>query len=404
MKVQHKFTPAQHGFSLVELMVAVVIGLIGTLVMFQLFAVSEGQKRTTVGGGEAQQNGAIALFTMERDLRNSAHGVTYLIDLGLPVQRWNNGPNSADAPSIFKPVLITPTAGGQDSIDLAYSTSTGVSAPVALSEPWDPAAAADPTIKIVNEAGIKIGDMVAICTPKRTPPLASDMCVQGQVTAIPPVGNSVTLNGPGTNFVQNGQVKNSKVNPAAPFASAFSADGITLPAEYYGDADLKVSSSMTNLGSRLEGRSYSVQNDSLMLTDDSGVAQEFADGIVGLRAQYGLDTDNNGAVDAWVNPRGAMANPLASYTPDHPSFLTATSTQIATGWRMVLAIRVAIVARSGVLEKTVTESRSSIPLWTNPAGNIHSAPSFIVPGGDGNRYRYQVFETIVPFRNMIWRP
>lgn len=43
------------GFSLVELMVAVVIGLIGTLVMFQVFAVSEGQKRTTASGGDGQQ-------------------------------------------------------------------------------------------------------------------------------------------------------------------------------------------------------------------------------------------------------------------------------------------------------------------------------------------------------------
>ena len=43
------------GFSLVELMVAVVIGLIGKLVMFQVFAVSEGQKRTTASGGDGQQ-------------------------------------------------------------------------------------------------------------------------------------------------------------------------------------------------------------------------------------------------------------------------------------------------------------------------------------------------------------
>ena len=45
------------GFSLVELMVAVVIGLIGTLVMFQVFAVSEGQKRTTASGGDGDGDG-----------------------------------------------------------------------------------------------------------------------------------------------------------------------------------------------------------------------------------------------------------------------------------------------------------------------------------------------------------
>ena len=92
----------QRGFSLVELMVAVVIGLIGTLVMFQVFAVSEAQKRSTTSGGDAQQNGSIALFTIERDLRNTAAGMRPLIDRGLPLYTWSEVNNRVLEPTIFR--------------------------------------------------------------------------------------------------------------------------------------------------------------------------------------------------------------------------------------------------------------------------------------------------------------
>ena len=39
----------QAGFSLVELMVGLVIGLMATLVIMQVFSTFEGQKRTTTG-------------------------------------------------------------------------------------------------------------------------------------------------------------------------------------------------------------------------------------------------------------------------------------------------------------------------------------------------------------------
>src|SRR6267378_2425809 len=59
------------GFSMVELMVAMVISLIGVIIIFQVFETSEGVRRTATSGGDAQQNGAVALYFMERDLRNA---------------------------------------------------------------------------------------------------------------------------------------------------------------------------------------------------------------------------------------------------------------------------------------------------------------------------------------------
>ena len=66
-----QFPRLSRGFTLVELMVGVLIGLIGTVVIFQVFAVSEGQKRTTTGGSDAQQNG---VFGALPDRARHPHG------------------------------------------------------------------------------------------------------------------------------------------------------------------------------------------------------------------------------------------------------------------------------------------------------------------------------------------
>ena len=52
------------GFSLIELMVGMVVGLLGVLVIQQAFQLNESYKRSTSGAGEAQSNGAIALYNL----------------------------------------------------------------------------------------------------------------------------------------------------------------------------------------------------------------------------------------------------------------------------------------------------------------------------------------------------
>jgi Tfp pilus assembly protein PilW len=71
------FIPAkksQAGFSITDVMVGMVLSLIATIIIFQVFAVSESNKRNTTGGGNAQQNGVAGLFTIERGLRLAGYG------------------------------------------------------------------------------------------------------------------------------------------------------------------------------------------------------------------------------------------------------------------------------------------------------------------------------------------
>ena len=415
------------GFSLVELMVAVVIGLIGTVVIFQVYAVSEGQKRSTVSGGDAQQNGAIGLFTMERELRNAGHGLTFLIARGAPIYGWNNVTGAARPALVMRPMTIIAGATS-DSIEVNYSTFEGLTSPVSVTTQaippspagWDPASVA-PTnaLQIAAVAGFNAGNKIVVCPPEvdplgPPPGPADNTCILAEITgfgvdlARP---NQVLLATPPTTFLSSngGGLDTSKFNPAAGFSvlnATLALDSKTLPALYSPGQQAADDAVVFNLGNTFVARRYSVDvANSRLMVDDGGGAQEFSDGVIAIRAQYGLDTTAilpDGVVDVWVNPRSVPGNALADNTPDHPAFDITTSGKIAESWRRVQAVRVAVVTRSGLFEKTEVETRSSIPLWVNPTGNPVPAPQYTVSAGDARHYRYKVFESIVPLRNMIW--
>ena len=104
---------------------------------------------------------------------------------------------------------------------------------------------------------------------------------------------------------------------------------------------------------------------------------------------YGKDTDSNGVVD---------------------TFDTITPTT-AAGWEQVLAIRVAVVARSAQFEREVVTS--SAPLWNVGTGHTIAGTSDCYVDSkclslglshitDWEHYRYKVYDTVIPLRNVLW--
>lgn len=107
---------ANAGFSLIDILVGMVIALLGVIIIFQVFAVSESIKRTTTSGGDALQNGASALFTLENSLKQAGYGI--LSSTNLP-------PLPSD-PAGTAPVVITAGAANtSDSLVLTYRPSSG---------------------------------------------------------------------------------------------------------------------------------------------------------------------------------------------------------------------------------------------------------------------------------------
>jgi len=102
----------------------------------------------------------------------------------------------------------------------------------------------------------------------------------------------------------------------------------------------------------------------------------------------------DGTVDAW--------DTTAPITPDD--------------WSRVLALRIAVVARSALPEKApadgicrdVNDPDDPIKPLTDPtkrlkwAGGALDVTYLTTADTDWTCYRYRVFETLVPLRNLIW--
>jgi type IV pilus assembly protein PilW len=143
-----------------------------------------------------------------------------------------------------------------------------------------------------------------------------------------------------------------------------------------------------NLGSAPISAQYSLQPDGgaanrLQLVRQelfAGTTEVVADDIVNMKFQIGLDD-------------GTFVTPGAA----------------AIDWDRVRALRVGIVARSNLLEKDQRNSAGQVapvtpgPIEILPATATLPAVRMNVTG-DAQRYRYRVFNTVIPLRNLNWRP
>jgi len=69
----NKAHPYQSGFTLVEVMVAMVIGMLGIIIMMQMYSVFEGQKRSTSGGNDAQNAGSVAMYEIQQNIQQAGY-------------------------------------------------------------------------------------------------------------------------------------------------------------------------------------------------------------------------------------------------------------------------------------------------------------------------------------------
>ena len=355
------------GMSLVELLVASAIGIIASLAIFQVFAVFEGQKRTTTSGGEAQTSGTLALYTIERELRQGGYGFNTPDLVGCTLQGWDQQAGAALAPSTLVPAFVTPgagstpgVAGAPDTIAVAYGNSDALPAPVSIL--IGSLGVNDDFIKTVNALyGFQPGDLVVIAEPGKP-------CTLAQVNQIPPAtGDNTKLNLQAGTYVSpyTGATLNTRYNNPAGLGTAYTTNG-----------------KVYNIGPTFTNKVYSVQNGQLVSQAlGAAAATPLFDNIVHLQAQYGKDTNNDGTVDVFDE-------------------ITPAST---AAWAAVLALRIAVVSRSSLYEKDEV-SPATIRLWDDSAASPTTTGPVWTLTADERHYRYKVFQTVIPLRNMIWRP
>jgi type IV pilus assembly protein PilW len=355
----------QRGMSLVEILVAMAIGLIGMLVITQAYLATDKFNRSTLGESGAQTNGTVALYTLARDIRMAGYGVSSAAACGKI--NWYYDPNystnlGGTLPDItLEPIYITVTPGQPDQITTIYSTS-GRPVPGTLSSTM-PAASSE--LNVDGTGGYDEGDLVVLVNKSGTV-----SCTMAQISQVQGVASKLQHN-PGVDAPYN--------PPGAGLFPAYQKDDLVF-----------------DLGNP-RVRNYSIVNGRLRVTEALATATgaapyDLVDGIVDLRAEYGKDNgvDNGTVTNSVYTANDGVVDSFSNTTP-------------ASGaeWQQVLGVRLAVLARIGVYEKPtagVCTATTVAPTWAN------GTRSFTLPEGLPSCYRYRVFETLVPLRNLIWRP
>jgi len=66
----------ERGVGLVEIMVSIVIGMLIVLMIFQVYLVTEGQKRTITAANDAQENASYGLFLLSQELAGAGNVIS----------------------------------------------------------------------------------------------------------------------------------------------------------------------------------------------------------------------------------------------------------------------------------------------------------------------------------------
>lgn len=357
------------GFSLVELMVGLVIGLLTVLVVIKVLGVADARRRTTTSGADATINAQLAAYTIERDGKSAGYGMTTLKSaLGCIMHISNSKVGGAPLQRVLAPARITDgAAGAPDRITLVSNLPGDIALPtrIVLDHPMN-----DTGFYVQSDIAAQPGSLMLAVPADSTLPGA--WCTAFEITSVTP----------GANFVKHEETSDWNVPASASI----------MPAAGYKAGDYLV-----NLGRYVE-QTYDIGSNGLRLTrqDLAGVqlpgptgSSDLYAGIVQLQAVYGKDTDGNGVVDRWdaVAPAG-------------------------NEWKDVIALHLALVARSQKLEPEAVTPDSSCASDPVPAAALCWRPDPARPavsidvlgtvGGDWQRYRYQVLETTIPLRNTIW--
>jgi len=351
------FSRAERGFSLLELMIGTLIGLIGLTWVTQIYLQNQSAQRTTISEGGVNSGGAYATSILERDLRMAGFGIQQTSALNCPTLT-SVTPNITIAPAV-----ITQGAGNlSDSITILSSGNIDRPLPSALTAPMQGG-----QLVLSSTTGFNAQDIVLIVPQSNGTP-----CALVQVNAAPSLTQQITLT-PNllslTGTLPNYQIADS-VFSLGPLTTQAWRNPLTLRT-YDVDAN----------NAQLRGRDLLVANTLLPI----------ADGIVNLQAEYAFD---NGSDNGTISATTYVAN---DGIVDQYSIITPTT---AAQWLQLLGVRFALLVRIGNEEKPNAANQCTTPTtalnyFTNRAFTLPTQPPC---------YRYRVFETIVPLRNALWRP
>jgi type IV pilus assembly protein PilW len=390
----------ERGLTLVELMVAITVGLFIALGVGAFAATMGMQFRGTGSNSAADVNAQVALSLIDDAGRSAGAG---LYNDGKPLCRtynaWRNGATVANN-AVFMPVRIVDGGGPGASDTIVF---TGGTAPGALSSMAVLSPMTNATDAVVVSAGgtVSTGDFVLIGVPGGAQP-----CTLTQITAAPTPQALASACADNASRCQTltratGSTGVNPANPSAAFGTAvrygfISEPGVVGPAV------------VNRLGGEFRQTAFRVMCNSLVTYNDfvdapacansvsfSGGANALVSEVALMHAQYGIsNTEDSDVVTSWVDASGAWAAPAAG-----------NATRIK-------AIRVVLVTRAKEPDATQVSAactNTGAVASTGPCGfDDAQAPEIdvsglaVATGRTWRNYRYRVHQAVIPLRSVIW--
>jgi type IV pilus assembly protein PilW len=356
------------GFSLVEIMVGMVIGMFGIIIMMQVFGLAETQKRATTSGGDAQTSGAIALFGLQRDIRQAGLGVSDVKITGCNLLLRAGVTLNVMAPVTINHASIPAGDANTDTLLVVYGNSNGSPQGDGISS--QPAAA---SYAVQTPTSHVIGDKVIAAPQTRASPC--NLVLDSVLNIVTP--NVVVSTGVAA--MSNGTLFNLGQSPKI---LAYAVRGGNLTVCDYTVNDCSAAGS----------------------TGSSTVWVPVASNIVSMKAQYGKDTNTpmDGVVDTYNQVALASACDIAKTSSIRIALVARsaepeknpTSTSAATTWNVITTA--APTWEASVVSAAAPTNPTAVPIDLTALANLPANATW-------QSFRYRVFQGVVPVRNVAWQ-
>jgi len=371
----------QRGAGLVETMIGIVIGLLVVLVIYNLFAAAENFKRMSIGASDAQITGLLAQFVLGRDAGNGGNG------LSVPTITPTGLADCVDW--TLRPIPVLITDGGDDAVSESFIATSSGSPHVVWPVDFVADAAAGATFDVMTATGFM--------SPAPT-------------AGKPYLAIAMTNDGAGGCELTQVTAATAPIAPDGRVTLTHTATALSYKAGI---------SKLLNLGPLGQATrvQYDVSAGQLRSRDltTGAAANPIAQNIVLMKAQYGVDTDNNDIIDCWT--------PADDKTCGNFSEAAVRGMNLAQLNR-ILAVRIGVVVRSDepdlkddTLLSTGPKARPPVVLFNCSADTKAACQNrIVVPAGKAaaladpdcapfiicDHWRYRTYEAVVPLRNAIY--
>ena len=369
------------GFSIVELMVAVALSLILTLAVTTVLMRNEGNTRNTLAVNDINQSGAYGAYMLDNAVRSAGSGFA---------SRWNETygcrinavrssatilPRATAWPAPFAgftqnvrlaPVIIGKgqSAAGSDIIAVMRGNAGIGEAPLEV-------LGVGTSLGLRNTIGLAANQLLLLAWGGQECLLLQGGAPDAATMTMPVSGSGSYHN---TTDPRGFSDFDESATVAVNLGNAGAAGGTpTSPPQFmlYG-----------------VGANRTLFALDMLAVTDGGAPQPIVEGVVEMRALYGVDNDDDGVLDAWADP---------GVDPFDTASLLDGSSDAQANLNRIVAIRIGLVLRTARAEREVVAPASLVLFADLPAALRQTRTLSTAE----RNFRHRTADVTVPLRNVL---